>query len=77
MFGYSLDEGNGIFKSYPNEPGDAVIAAGGDNAIRFTISINTLELEPGTHTVDYLALIEAKGRLFPVKILSFNLVVTD
>ena len=77
MFGYSLDGGYGIFKSYPNEPGDAVIAAGGDNAMRFTISINTLELEPGTHTVDYLALIEAKGRLLPVKILSFNLVVTE
>jgi hypothetical protein len=77
MFGYSLDGENGIFKSYPNAPGDAVVAAGGENAMRFTISINTLGLEPGTHTVDYLALIEAKGRLFPVKILSFNLIVTE
>ena len=77
MFGYSLDGENGIFKSYPNAPGDAVVAAGGENAMRFTISINTLGLEPGTHTVDYLALVEAKGRLLPVKILSFNLVITD
>ena len=77
LFGYSIDESNAVFNTYPSAPGQAVINAGGEYAQRFTINANISNLAVGEHTINYLALVEIKDRMVAVKVLSFTIVISE
>ncbi len=76
MFGYSIDGGNASLTSYPLEPGDAVLDAGGEYAKRFGVNIGVSELSLGEHTVSLLVLIDLKEGT-AVEILSFTVTVVE
>ena len=75
-FGYSIDDGNAVFKASPTNAGSAVEAAGGKYAKRFSVNIFSAELTPGKHTVNLLALIN-KNEGVAVKILTFTVNVAE
>ena len=76
MFGYSIDGGNAVLTSHPLEAGDAVLNAGGKNAKRFGVNIDTNELSLGEHSISLLALIDLKNGTV-VEILSFTVTVVE
>ena len=72
LCGHSINGGNAVFDTYVSTPEAAVINAAGEYAKRFSISIDTSDLEKGEYTVDYLALVDVNGGV-AVKLLSFTL----
>jgi hypothetical protein len=76
VMGYSIDGSNAILKTTPSAPGDSVLAAGGQNAVRFTISVDVSGLEIGDHTVSLLALVDYKNGTV-AKLLTFTVTVTE
>ena len=76
VMGYSIDGSNAILNTTPSAPADAVLAAGGQNAVRFTISVDVSGLEIGDHTVSLLALVDYKNGTV-AKLLTFTVTVTE
>ena len=75
-FGYSIDGSDAILKIAPTAPEAAVLAAGGEHAVRFSINIDVSELEVGEHTVSFLAYVDAKDGVV-AKLISFTVVVVE
>jgi hypothetical protein len=75
-FGYSVDGSDAILKTAPIAPESAVLAAGGEHAVRFSINIDVSDLEVGEHTVSFLAYVDAKDGLV-AKLISFTVVVIE
>jgi len=75
-FGYSIDGSDAILKIAPTAPESAVLAAGGEHAVRFLINIDVSELEVGEHTVSFLAYVDANDGVV-AKLISFTLVVVE
>ncbi|MBQ9749374.1 MAG: hypothetical protein IJV87_02175 [Clostridia bacterium] len=75
-FGYSIDGSDAILKIAPTAPESAVLAAGGEHAVRFSINIDVSELEVGEHTVSFLAYVDANDGVV-AKLISFTLVVVE
>ena len=78
MLGYGIDGGDAIFNSFPSgaEAGVLSDSNGGSLAKRYTININTAELDVGEHPVYLLALIEANGGV-TVKFSKIIIIVTE
>ena len=77
LFGYSIDGEDAIFNTYPSDPGQAVINAGGEYAQRFSIDASIANLGVGSHTIDFLALVAVKSNNIAVKVLSFTIVIKE
>lgn len=76
VLGYSVDGGNAVLKTSPSAPQEAVIAAGGKNAVRFTINVDVSNLSAGDHTVSLLALVDVKDGAV-ANLLTFKVTVTE
>jgi hypothetical protein len=75
-FGYSVDGSDAIFKTAPIAPESAVLAAGGEYAVRFSIYIDVSDLEVGEHTVSFLAYVDVEDGIV-AKLISFTVVVVE
>jgi hypothetical protein len=75
-FGYSIDGGNAVFHSNPNNPSDAVKNAGGEKAKGYAFNIDISNLSVGDHHIYLLALVDADGGV-AVKLLGFTLTIVD
>ena len=74
--GYAIDGNEPIFTNNIANAGDAIIAAGGENAKRYTARVDTSKLTVGEHTVDVLIRVNtANGEKAVYIINSFVLVV--
>ena len=74
--GYSLDGSDAILKIAPTTPESAVLAAGGEHAVRFSINIDVSELEVGEHTVSFLAYVDVNGGVV-AKLVSVTVAVVE
>ena len=54
-FGYAIDSGEAIFGSFATYTETAVKEAGGQYALRYTVTASLLSLRPGPHSVTFLA----------------------
>ena len=76
LFGYSIDDGNAVFKTLPSTAESAVISAAGKLASRFNVNVDVSDLTSGEHTINILVLLNTPDGKVPVKILTFTATVT-
>ncbi|MBQ8407471.1 MAG: hypothetical protein IJY39_01260 [Clostridia bacterium] len=75
-FGYSIDDNEPILTSAPVACEDAVKAAGGEHAKRFSVNIDLSAISTGEHTVNLLVHLNQDGGTL-VRIISFKLIINE
>ena len=76
-FGYSIDGSNAIMTFDPKSAELAVIAGGGENAARYSVTADISGLDAGLHSFDLLVSINIDGKATTLKLLSFTLEITE